>query len=163
MNHIGTRIRRAALVLALGLAGTGTAAANQLAVQSLVEMETVTVVDGKKQVVRTPVTKAVPGSEIIFSVVFTNNSTKPASNVALVNPVPEGTTYVAGSAEAPGVTVTYSVDGGKVYGAPEKLVVKEQGESRPAIAKDYTHIRWVFKDALQPGKKGQASFRAVLE
>lgn len=161
MNRTGTHIRRAALALALGLAGNATA--NQLTVKSLVEMETVTVVEGKKQVARVPVTKAVPGSEIIFSAVFSNNSTKPAGNVALVNPIPEGTTYVAGSAEAPGVTVTYSVDGGKAYAAPEKLVVKEDGGKRPAIAKDYTHIRWVFKDALQPGKQGQASFRALLE
>lgn len=161
MNRIGTRICHVALVLALGLAGN--AMAGQLTVQSLVEMEMVSVVNGEKQTVRVPVTKAVPGAEVIFSAVFTNNSTKAASGIALVNPIPEGTAYVAGSAEAPGVNVTYSLDSGKTYATPEKLFVTEEGGKRPATSKDYTHIRWAFKDALQPGKQGQASFRAVLK
>jgi len=108
--------------------------------------------------------KVVPGSIVIFSVRYKNTGKDPASNVTVMNPVPENMVYVDKSAEGKGARIDYSIDGGKTYGAPEKLTVRDsQGKVRPALAKDYTHIRWVLAAPLAPGGTGSVSFRAQLK
>ena len=51
---------------------------------------------------------------------------------------------------------------GKTFGAAGQLTVQENGATRPARADEYKHIRWEFKDSLQPGATALARFRAVL-
>jgi hypothetical protein len=72
--------------------------------------------------------------------------------------------YQGGSARGANTTITYSVDGGKQYATPDKLTVKTpDGKVRPALASDYTHIRWTYKGDLGVGKSGEVSFRAVIK
>ncbi len=107
--------------------------------------------------------RIVPGDEVIFTVTFTNISAESADNVTITNPVPDHMRLVAGSAVGPGTDITFSVDGGQTYGLPDELTVADATlGSRPATADDYTHIRWRMQNALQPGAKGFARFRAVL-
>jgi hypothetical protein len=71
--------------------------------------------------------------------------------------------YVADSAVAPGAEVSYSVDGGRTFDAPENLTVHgPDGKERPAMAADYTHIRWVLKNRLKAGSMTLARFRATV-
>jgi uncharacterized repeat protein (TIGR01451 family) len=128
-------------------------------------MEVVTVdKDGKKTVKRTPVEKAVPGTEVIFTNTFENIGKKIATDIVVTNPVPNDMVYKGGSVFGRDCLVIFSVDGGKTYGAAENLKVKdENGKNQPALPKDYTNIRWTFKAHLANGKSSEVGFRAVIK
>lgn len=127
-------------------------------------METEVVIKGKKEKKREPVTKAVPGTEIIYTNTFANEGSKPAGNIVLTNPIPASTTYVGGSAFGVNTDITFSADGGKSYDVPEKIKIKARdGRERPALPSEYTHIRWNYKGELAAGKQGNAGFRAVIQ
>jgi uncharacterized repeat protein (TIGR01451 family) len=149
------------------LAGPAHAAAESkqnITLKNVAEIEVeVTAPNGKKEMKREPVVKAIPGTEVIFTTTFSNAGTRPAGNVVLTNPVPDNTAYVAGSAAGPNTEITYSVDGGKTFSTPEKLKIKEGKKERPALPSEYTHIRWTYKGELVPGKSGEVSFRVVIK
>ena len=114
-----------------------------------------------------PPEKIVPGDEVTYSVTYTNKTGKPAENIVIVNPVPQHTRYKDGSAAGDGADITYSVDGGKTFATPDKLTVAIKDKSgkdtvRPAVAQDYTHIRWLIKQSVAPGQSGSVRFRAVI-
>ena len=139
-------------------------AADAVEVKSVAEQEVEVVEKGKKVIKRVPVDKAVPGSEIVYTTTFKNLINKPVGNIAISNPVPNDMVYKGGSALGANTVITYSVDGGKQYATPDKLTVKTpEGKTRPALASDYTHIRWTYKGELGVGKSGEVSFRAVIK
>jgi uncharacterized repeat protein (TIGR01451 family) len=106
-------------------------------------------------------TKVVPGVEVIWTVTAKNVCPQPSDAVTINNAVPQHMTYVANSAAGPGADVAYSVDG-KTFAKSSELTVLDNGAARKARADEYKHIRWVFKDSLQPGASTMATFRAVL-
>jgi len=60
--------------------------------------------------------------------------------------------------------VSMSADGGSRYDAPRSLTVTDaKGQTRPAKASDFTHVRWTFQNSLEPGAEGSVSFRAQLQ
>ncbi len=105
----------------------------------------------------------VPGERVIYTITFTNTSDESAEKVVITNPIAEGLVYVDGSAFGPGTDITFSVDDGNNFAAAGDLAVSEDGESRPAVAKDFTHIRWVMRNILAAGAQGTARFAAILE
>ncbi len=105
----------------------------------------------------------VPGDRVFYTITFTNTSDESADKVVVTNPIAEGLVYVNGSAFGPGTDITFSVDDGENYAAAGDLTVTEDGESRPAEAKDFTHIRWVMRSELAAGAQGTARFAAILE
>lgn len=139
-------------------------AADAVEVKSVAEQEIEVVEKGKKVVKRVPVDKAIPGSEILYTTTFRNLIDKPVGNIAITNPVPNDMVYKGGSARGANTAITYSVDGGKQYATPDKLTVKTpDGKVRPALASDYTHIRWTYRGDLGVGKSGEVSFRAAIK
>jgi len=119
--------------------------------------------EGKKEVQRIKASKVLPGNEVIFTTYYENTSEEVAENAMITNPVPEHMIYTENSARGKGTRITFSVDGGKTYDTPAKLFIYDaSGRKFPARAQDYTHIRWSFGDPLQPGAKGEVSFRAIL-
>jgi len=116
---------------------------------------------GEKSTTLAPVNKVVPGDTVVWTITANNVCTKPSDNVTINNPVPEHMAYVANSAMGAGSDITYSVDG-KTFGTTDQLTVSENGATRKARADEYKHIRWVFKNSLQPGASAFARFRAVL-
>lgn len=98
----------------------------------------------------------VPGDRIRVALTFTNNAAAPASGVTLVNPIPEGLVF-DGTADAADFTV--STDGGKIFGALASLTVPVEGAApRAATAADVTHVRWLWPDAIAPGKSRSVAF-----
>lgn len=127
-----------------------------------VEMEIINA-KGKKELKRQPVEKAVPGTEVIYTTTFKNLIAKPVGNIALTNPIPNNTTYKAGSATGANTDIVYSIDG-KNYAALDKLIVKgKDGKERAALPAEITHIRWTYKGELGVGKMGEISFRAIIK
>ena len=81
----------------------------------------------------------------------------------ITDPVPAEMRYVQGSAFGPGTRIVFSADGGRTWGTADTLFVTgPDGTSRPAVADDYTHIRWTMRSSLKPGGRGFARFRAEL-
>jgi uncharacterized repeat protein (TIGR01451 family) len=157
---------KALFALSLLLASTLALAddSSSLRVTQVAEMErTVTATDGSKQTTLVPATLVPPGGEVVYTVKFENAGKQAATDVVVTNPVPEHTRYVANSAGGPGTEVTYSVDGGKTFGAPESLKVAAEDGTRAATAADYTHLRFRLVNALPPGQVAYARFRAVVK
>ena len=120
--------------------------------------------NGKKMLKRSPVEKAVPGTEVIYTTTFENIIKKPAGNIVIDNPIPNDSEYKAGSAFGKDCDILFSVDGGKKFGHAEELTIKDaDGKVRPALAREYTHIRWIYKGQLAAGKSGEVGFRAVIK
>jgi len=116
---------------------------------------------GEKSSKLVPASTVVPGVEVIWTVTANNVCKKPSDKVTINNAVPAHMSYVANSATGPGSDIIYSLDG-KTFGADGQLTVSENGATRKARADEYKHIRWVFRDSLQPGATAFARFRAVL-
>ncbi|MHB8844931.1 MAG: hypothetical protein ACYC7L_09305 [Nitrospirota bacterium] len=108
--------------------------------------------------------KVVPGDVVIFTTAYRNTGKQPATSVVITNPVPGPMAYIDKSAEGKGARIDYSVDHGRSFGLPATLTVTDsQGRVRPAVASDYTVIRWVLTAPLAPGGTGTVSFRARVK
>jgi uncharacterized repeat protein (TIGR01451 family) len=116
---------------------------------------------GEKSTKLVPLTKVVPGVEVIWTITANNVCKQASENVAINDPVPEHMAYVANSAMGPGTDITFSLDG-KTFGTAEQLTVKVDGAQRQARADEYRHIRWVLRNSLAPGAQAFGRFRAVL-
>jgi len=111
-----------------------------------------------------PVTNAVPGELLTFSISYTNEGDEEATDIVLTNPVPENMVYEGESAAGEGSRISYSVDGGVTYGAPGSLsVTGDDGKKRQAVPSDYTHIRWQMVDPVPAGGSGEVSFKASVK
>jgi uncharacterized repeat protein (TIGR01451 family) len=120
--------------------------------------------DGTKESKRIAAKKVAPDGEVIYTTTFKNTIDKPISNIMVTNPVPANMLYTADSAIGANTVITYSVDGGKTYDAPEKLTVAgKDGKQRPAQAADFTHIRWIYKGDLATGKSSDVGFKAKVK
>lgn len=110
-----------------------------------------------------PAAKVVPGTEVVWTVTASNVCAQPVGNVFIDNPVPEHMRYVASSALGAGADIVFSLDGRR-FAAPEQLRVRDaDGTERVARPDEYTHIRWTFRNAIEPGQMALARFRAVLK
>jgi uncharacterized repeat protein (TIGR01451 family) len=159
--------RFCATAVAVFVAFSGTV----LPAQEPPEIQTELVAEVRENVSTTPgreVFRFVParlleqGQVVYYTVRITNQTTVPLRNVAVVQPVPANTAYIADSAAGPGADVSFSVDGGNTFGPPEALTIEVEGAKQPAQAEKYTHIRWQLRNALAPGATALARFRATF-
>lgn len=119
---------------------------------------------GKQVTKQVPAAEVLPGEEVLYVLSFSNEGDAPAKNLQIDNPIPANTWYRKGSAFGAGTNVSVSVNGGKKYGQLSQLSVPlANGDERPATFKDVTHVRWAVNYALQPGKTGTVSYRAVVQ
>ena len=102
------------------------------------------------------------GQVVYYTLRITNQSTVPLRNVAVVQPVPANTTYLADSAAGPGAAVSFSADGGKTFGPADSLMIEVEGAKQLAQTSQYTHIRWQLRNPLAPGATALARFRATF-
>ncbi len=140
------------------------AQAGSVSVKNVAEMEIKVIENGVTVLKRVLVQKALPDAEIIYTTTFKNLIDKPVGDIVIDNPVPNDSSYKAGSALGANSVVTYSVNGGKNYAAPDALKVKgKDGKDRTALASEYTHIRWTYQGTLAAGKSSEVSFRTVIK
>jgi uncharacterized repeat protein (TIGR01451 family) len=111
-----------------------------------------------------PAAKVVPGDVVAYTIEARNVSSDEAGRVVITDPIPAEMKYLDGSADAEGAALLFSVDGGFRFDTPDKLTVaNEDGTSRPAVASDYTHVRWVFATPLAPAEQRSVRFLAQLQ
>jgi uncharacterized repeat protein (TIGR01451 family) len=103
-----------------------------------------------------PVTRAMPGDVIVYTIAANNVSDKPISKLVVNQKIRTGTSYVLSSATPiSGAELTFSTDGGKTYTASPMI------EKKPAPATKYTNVRWAFKGSVAP--KSQSTLRYEVQ
>ncbi len=101
-----------------------------------------------------------PGDNLVFVVKYKNAGAVPASKFVVTNPLPAA---VAFNGTSDGLEVV-SIDGGKSWGFLPSLRVRgENGQTRPALMADVTHIRWNLKQTLASGSEGKLIFRGIVK
>lgn len=155
----------AAMFAVLSLAGSAIGEAGSIELRARAEKRTfVQKSDGTAEERFVPAGKVVPGDVVAYTIEARNVSATGADRVVITDPIPAEMKYVEGSAAAAGAQLLFSVDGGFRFGTPGELTVaNEDGTRRPAVAGDYTHVRWVFATPLAPAEQRSVRFLAQLE
>ena len=148
----------------LAAAGLATGAGGSIELRAIAEVEETFVNEvGETETRLVPASTVIPGTEVLYTIQYTNVSEEPADNVRITNPIPESMVLVEGSVVGDGAELTFSADGGKTYASPEELTVLEEDcTERLAHATDYTHIRWELNQTIAAGEGGDVGFRALL-
>lgn len=155
-----------AIFLSLALLLAAPLAAAQVALDNSVKkVETFLDEDGVPQRRLVDVESVVPGDELRYTITFTNQGAEnvDAGSIVITNPIPNDTEYLDGTAFGSGTDITFSTDAGGSFDDPDQLSVARSGTSVPAMAKDYTTIRWQFNPELKPGETSFVSFNVRLK
>jgi uncharacterized repeat protein (TIGR01451 family) len=137
---------------------------NPMAVKLTADVEIKTTEQGREATKLVPADRVVPGDRLIYTLEVRNTAENTLPAPTVDTPVPAHMRYVADSAVGPATQVSYSVDGGRSFDAPENLkVAGPNGELRAAESADYTHIRWQFKHSLKANSVAFLRFRAVAK
>lgn len=106
---------------------------------------------------------ALPGDVMMYVISFENIGSDAANGIVINDPIPNNSKYRMGSAVGENTKISFSIDGGKHFGDPEELVVKDkEGKSWTAKPESYTHIRWVYEKSLASGEKSKVSFKTQI-
>ena len=118
--------------------------------------------------------KVIPGDKLLFVNAYRNTGQNAVTGFVVNNPVHAAVALT----EVVEDWALVSVDGGKNFGKLSELTVtetvatgtEEAGEtaapvqtSRPAVASDVTHIRWVLTSPIAPGASGELRFRGIVK
>jgi uncharacterized repeat protein (TIGR01451 family) len=164
MNSFFPRMQKAFLPLLLAAAAAAQEPALPLEVRAVAEIESKSTEAGREVVKLIPADRVVPGDRVIYTLEVRNSGAAALDAPIVIHPVPEHMRYVADTAVGPAAEVSYSVDGGRSFDRSENLkVLGTDGLPRPAVAADYTHIRWQLKNSLKTNSIAFVRFRAVVK
>ena len=141
-------------LVALALAGTAFAG-NVLAeaqVEGRIEAYLVATDPDGAEVVR-PAAVAEPGELMEYRLTFVNNGDAAVGGLQIVDPVPENTTFVGGSASTDvSASFEVSIDGGRSFEREPVTRVETQadGSQKEVVVPPsrYTHLRWAVDETL---------------
>lgn len=107
-----------------------------------------------------------PGELLMYEVSIHNSGDESATNLVIDDPIPEGTTYVAGSATELG-QLLFSIDQGKTFLRPMLLTYEVRDASgtvtkKTAAPEEYTHIRWVIP-SVAAGETRIVHFQVLVQ
>jgi uncharacterized repeat protein (TIGR01451 family) len=137
---------------------------NPIVIKAIAEVEQSTQIQGRESRKVVAADRVVSGDAVMYTLEVRNTAASSVPRPTVTYPIPEHMTYTPDSAVGPGTDVTYSVDAGRSFDAPENLKVQEPGgQMRAATAADYTHIRWQLKNALKGNSVAFVRFRAQMK
>jgi uncharacterized repeat protein (TIGR01451 family) len=154
------------LLIAAGTASAPGFAAtppDPLVIRAIAEVESPSAEHGRDSPKLLPADRVVSGDRVIYTLEIRNTGAATALSPIVTYAVPEHMSYVADSAVGPAIEVSYSVDGGRSFDAPESLKVPTSAGQRLAVAADYTHIRWQLKKNLKANSVAFVRFRARVK
>jgi len=153
-------IKRFFIAIALILPGTAMAA-NNVTLSSDVYIERkVAKPNGTTALVLEQPKTVTPGDQLVFVVKYKNVGSAPASDFSVTNPLPKA---VAFNGTSDGTEIV-SVDGGKSWGPLAALTyLSGNGDIRPALMTDVTHVKWKFNRSLSAGSGGKLIFRGTVK
>ncbi len=143
--------------------------AGPLEIKSIAEVESrvanpKTAASGSASVKLVPATQVESGDRVIYTLEVRNTGATAVAAPSVAYPIPEHMRYIADSAVGPGAEVSYSVDGGRSFDRAENLKVQgPEGRLRPAVAADYSDIRWQLKNSLRANSVAFVRFRALVK
>ena len=142
-------------------------AAPRLAVSITQLREVVETKDGARTARMVPATSVTPGDVVEYVLAYENRGDAAAKDANIDDPIPKGTTYLAGSATGEGAEITFSADGGRTFAPAVRLTYEVRlpsgaVEKRVATPAEYTHVRWTLKQ-VPPGAAGKVSFRVRVK
>ena len=107
--------------------------------------------------------KVIPGDKLLFVNTYRNTGQTAVTGFVVNNPVHAAVALIEVSED----WALVSVDGGRNFGKLSELSVTETAEpeqtTRPAIASDVTHVRWVLAAPIAPGGSGDLRFRGIVK
>jgi len=166
--------RRRLFVVIAVLALTATAALAQIGEKpdlvltlSVHKEVVVTGEDGKPKTEWQEVQSTGPGDVLKYTIRYENKGKAEARGAKVVDPVPQGTSYVSGSAVGEGMDITFSLDG-KIFLPPPLLtyrVRKADGTEVEYVATPemYTHVQWALPKPVPPGGTGSVSLQVKVQ
>jgi uncharacterized repeat protein (TIGR01451 family) len=161
-----TSFRQVLTLAAVGCLATAVAVAQvpDVAVEVDVAREVVEVrEDGSRSVSVEPVDVTRPGDVLVYTVRATNVGDAPAIAPRVDDPIPVGTVLIVDSVDHRGPRPHASLDGGTTWTPfpAFETRVREDGTTVqvPAAPEAYTHLRWVWDDALDPGASADLTFK----
>jgi hypothetical protein len=174
MNTLNKR-SRAALVAAVALVALGAAAAvaqQHLAARSAGRPEikvtlSGAVARGQESVALDKAGSVHPGEVLDWKITSANEGDGAARLYKTVGHVPQGTSFVAGSATAEyGAQVSYSIDGGKSFAAQPTVEEKQADGTVKRVAAPvsmYTEVRYEWADPLAAGSTLTANYKVRVK
>lgn len=122
--------------------------------------------DGRELFV--PAAEVSPSDVIEYRLTYANDGQQAVRNVAIVDPVPDGTRYVELSATRPQHgSVKFSIDSGKTYHdwPVQYTRTDPDGTIRTYVATPemVTHIRWTLDGNFDPNTAITFSYRTIVE
>lgn len=108
-----------------------------------------------------------PGDVLRYTITYKNEGRAEARETVIVDPVPEGTVYISGSAEGKNTEITFSLDGNK-FETPLMLrytIKQADGTDKEYTATPdmYTHLKWKLRKPVLPDSSGTLSFRVKVK
>jgi uncharacterized repeat protein (TIGR01451 family) len=108
-----------------------------------------------------------PGEKIHWNVVSKNEGNANAEGFKTVVKVPEGTSFVSGTARGDAsANVTYSIDGGKSF-TEQPMVDEKQIDGTvkkvPALVSTYTNIQFQWESSLAAGNYLAAEYQVQVK
>jgi uncharacterized repeat protein (TIGR01451 family) len=159
-----TNLCRGLVVLASGAVAQAQVPVSPLEIKSIAEVESRSVQSGHTVVKLVPADRVAPGDRVIYTLEVRNTGAAPIEAPMVTYAIPEHMRYMADSAVGPGAEVSYSVDAGRSFESADTLKVQgPDGRLRPAVAADYTDIRWHLKNSLKPNSVAFVRFRALVK
>jgi uncharacterized repeat protein (TIGR01451 family) len=149
------------IAVAMIIVGHSAAAADPISIKAIAEVEQWSQAQGRETRKLIPADRVVSGDTVIYTLEVRNTASTSVPRPVVTYPVPTHMTYTPDSAVGPGTEVSYSVDAGRSFDAPENLRIQEPGgQLRLATPADYTHIRWQLKASLKGNSVAFVRFRA---
>jgi uncharacterized repeat protein (TIGR01451 family) len=164
VNSRFTVLCSAVLCLLLRSFAAAEDAPDPLDIKAIAEVESRSIEAGHPVVKLIPADRVVPGDRVIYTLEARNTGASALESPIIIHAVPDHMRYIANTAVGPGAEVSYSVDGGRNFAPAEDLkVLGADGRPRPAVAADYTHIRWQLKNSLNSNSVAFVRFRALVK
>jgi uncharacterized repeat protein (TIGR01451 family) len=141
------------------LADAGSAAGLKLTA-TLEKVVESTGADGTERFELGPGVAPAAGEQFILTIRFVNVAGVTTDGVRITSAIPDGMSYVQGSATGPGGLVLFSTDGSRTFATAQELAATAAATvPRSAAPLRYTHVRWVLEAPLEAGTTGFVRLR----
>jgi uncharacterized repeat protein (TIGR01451 family) len=142
-------------------------AAPKLSIEIAAVKEIQAMENGKSVLKKVPAKEGYPGDVLAYSIAYRNDGDTNAAGAQIIDPIPNATAYLPGSATAADVELSFSIDGGKSYSAePVNYTVDDDKGAKvqkTATPEMYTHIKWKLLKPVIPGGTGNLEFKVKVK